>query len=82
MATEVLCNLASGDNPGERATSLNECLEKRETDVGWGHWEGHGSGASSQYWKGIEKEGKNVLYGRNRYNTKSNYPLIKNKLNY
>ena len=82
MATEVLCNLAAGDHPGERATSLNECLEKRETDVGWGHWEGHGSGTSSLYWKGIEKEGKHVLYGRNQYNIESNYPLIKNKLNF
>ena len=82
MATEVLCNLAARDHPGERATSLNECLEKRETDVGWGHGEGHGSGTSSPYWKGIEKEGKHVLYGRNQYNIESNYPLIKNKLNF
>lgn len=34
-ATEVPCNLAAGDNTRERATHLNECLEKKETDVGW-----------------------------------------------
>lgn len=34
-ATEVPCNLAAGDNTRERATRLNECLEKKETDVGW-----------------------------------------------